>query len=119
MIARCYQLVDNMHLLGVTEMLFQSQGGVLRFFPFWPREQAASFSRLRARGGFIVSANWNPERGLEASIESVSGKTCRVRWDDDGPPSVIKKNRPVECRKKGRDICFDTEAGVRYTLKQT
>jgi hypothetical protein len=107
-----------MPLLGVTEMLLQSQGGVLRLFPFLPREKAASFSGLRARGGFIVSARLRPGEGLEATIESINGNPCRIRWREDTIPTVSKNNRPIEVRREGNDILFDTEAGASYELHQ-
>eukprot|EP01052_Picozoa_sp_SAG31_P006861 SAG31_NODE_321_length_17733_cov_41.320177_3_plen_514_part_00 len=41
----------------INSMLLQSHESCLRFFPGWPSNRSASFMRLRARGGFVVSAN--------------------------------------------------------------
>jgi len=40
----------------VNSALLQSQEGFLRLFPMWPPGENASFSTLRARGAFLVSA---------------------------------------------------------------
>lgn len=37
-------------------MLLQHEGGVLRVFPDWPSNMNASFTRLRAKGAFLVSS---------------------------------------------------------------
>ena len=42
--------------LPINELLLQSVGDVLRLFPAWPGHRAARFTRLRAQGGFLVSA---------------------------------------------------------------
>ena len=40
----------------VNSALLQSQEGFIRLFAMWPPDEVASFSSLRARGGFLVSA---------------------------------------------------------------
>jgi hypothetical protein len=37
-------------------MLLQHENGVLRIFPNWPKTMGASFTRLRAKGAFLVSS---------------------------------------------------------------
>jgi hypothetical protein len=44
--------------LPVMELLLQSVGDVVRLFPAWPSHLPASFSSLRAQGGFLVSADF-------------------------------------------------------------
>jgi autotransporter-associated beta strand protein len=41
----------------ISEMLLQSVGGIVRFFPAMPSNQNASFSNLGAQGGFAVSGS--------------------------------------------------------------
>jgi hypothetical protein len=44
----------------VNEMLLSSPGGnYIELFPVWPPSEPASFSQLRAKGGFLVSAAWD------------------------------------------------------------
>ena len=40
----------------IDSMLLQHEGGVLRLFPDWPADKDASFTRLRAKGAFLVSS---------------------------------------------------------------
>jgi hypothetical protein len=40
----------------INSMLLQHEAGVLRIFPNWPHAMDASFTRLRAKGAFLVSA---------------------------------------------------------------
>jgi ribosome-associated protein len=46
----------------INEMLLQSHDGVLRLFPVWPRDRAAQFGNLRARGAFLVSSQFREGR---------------------------------------------------------
>ncbi|MCL2664234.1 MAG: hypothetical protein FWE82_01340 [Defluviitaleaceae bacterium] len=75
-----WRSVENKYIgvMAVTEMLLQSQGGVIRLFPFWLSDKDASFNNFRAAGGFAVSAS---KRGkiIEAEILSLCGETARVK----------------------------------------
>ena len=42
----------------INSALLQSQEGFLRFFAMWPSAENASFTTLRARGAFLVSASF-------------------------------------------------------------
>ena len=55
------------------EMMLQSFGGVLRLFPAWPREVAASFTTFRTEGAFLVSASWAEGSVASAEIRSEKG----------------------------------------------
>ena len=41
---------------GITELLLQSYGEVIRLFPAWPREQIARFHSLRAEVTYVVTS---------------------------------------------------------------
>lgn len=56
--------------LVVNELLLSSPGGnYIELFPVWPASHPASFSQLRAKGGFLVSASWN---NITRSVSSCS-----------------------------------------------
>jgi hyaluronoglucosaminidase len=57
----------------VSEMLLSSPGGRhIELFPCWPPSHPASFSQLRAKGGYLVSARWVPAVASGGSIVDVS-----------------------------------------------
>ena len=62
----------------IDEYLLQSVGNKIRLFPCWPSDKDAKFTRLRAQGGFIVSANFKDGRVASATIESVANKQLQL-----------------------------------------
>lgn len=109
---------DNyLGVAATTEMLLQSQGEVIRLFPAWPRELSARFRHFPARGGFLVSASWQPGEGLRATITSLAGEPCRLRWWDAAPPEITCAGRPVACRREGKDLVFPTAKGKTYAIQ--
>jgi hypothetical protein len=115
-----WRLIENQYMqtLGITEMLMQSQGGTIRLFPYWPETKKASFSDLRARGAFLVSASHTPDEVLKATFHSLQGNTCRLRWEDRGTPGIFENGKPVPFTMDGRDLIFETEKGRIYDIKE-
>lgn len=68
----------------VNECLLQSYDGVLRLFPNWPDEVDAAFTRLRAVGGFLVSASLEGGRVRWVEVHSEAGMPLRmiVPWQE-------------------------------------
>ena len=66
----------------VSEVLLQSHElstGLLRFFPGTRTNESVAFNRLRANGGFLVSAFYEPGATppvQEVEIESTAGVIC-------------------------------------------
>ncbi len=108
---RCAE--DNyLGVAATTEMLLQSQGGTIRLFPCWPKNKRAAFRGLPARGGFLVSAAWDPKTGLKAEIKSLAGEDCRVRWEKKRLPAVTCRGRRVAVKRDGREIVFAVRKGA-------
>lgn len=65
---------------GITEMLLQSYDGLISLLPAlpsaWPKGE---ISGIKARGGFLLSINWNKGSLSRAIIYSELGGNCRVR----------------------------------------
>ena len=114
-----WRLVENqyMQILGVTEMLLQSQSRILRLFPYWPEDKAAAFRDLRARGAFLVSAERIPGKRIHAKIHSLRGNPCRLRWNAEDLPRISRNGEPVKFTINGRDLLFDTEEGAVYEIE--
>lgn len=81
-------------IAGISEMLLQSQNGVLHLLPALPSEWAGgSVKGLRARGAFVVDIDWKDGKLSDASILSEKGGKC-----------VLRTSSRVQIRQSGRRI---------------
>lgn len=100
------------------EMLLQSYGGVIRVFPCWPRDVAASFTTLRAEGAFLVSASWREGRVTGLEILSEKGGPCRLvtPWPQGIQVETVAGDS-VKVTPWAENIpTFDTTAGETYRI---
>jgi len=114
-----WRIMENQFqgILCVTEMMLQSQGDVIRLFPYLPQGIGASFNSMLARGGFEVSASRSAGNWLdEAVIVSRAGQRCRIRWEQQVRPVIECCGKPVAFERDGRDIVFETGAGCTYRI---
>ena len=81
-------------IAGISEMLLQSQNGVLHLLPALPSEWAGgSVKGLRAHGAFVVDIDWKDGKLSDASILSEKGGKC-----------VLRTSSRIQIRQSGRRI---------------
>ena len=80
----------------IMDMLLYSEPGSIKLLPALPAEWSKGHVHgLRARGGFEVDLDWNGGKLTEATVRSLLGKDCRLRYAE-------------------RIIDLETEAGESY-----
>ncbi len=98
----------------VHEMLLQSWGGRLRVFPAVPEEWTeASFERLRAEGGFQVTAERKEGRTVRVAVRA--GVSQSLRLEDPFGGRRYRASRPVQ--KSGSEIRAALRAGETLELR--
>jgi hypothetical protein len=98
----------------INEYLLQSVDNKIRLFPCWPADQDAAFTRMRAQGGFIVSASFKGGRVESATIESVARKQLVLLspWKTmqvNGRKAEINKDGLVEIETNPGDVLVLSE----------
>lgn len=103
----------------VNSMMLQSVDDVLWLFPDWPA-RPASFTRLRAKGGFLVSARYDGTQVESCQIQPTVNGRCQFRNPWKGQPVRVCDERGREVALSvEKDICsFEAKAGRSYTISQ-
>lgn len=117
-------IVDGHHCLEKTtvvetinSMMLQSVDGVLHLFPCWPDGRPASFTRLRAKGAFVVSGARNEKEVLPVTVESERGGVCRISLPWTGKAAAVYENgRRVRASVKNGICSFATKSGSAYRI---
>ncbi|MEW2402063.1 glycoside hydrolase family 95-like protein [Streptomyces sp. NPDC046862] len=119
----CFQGGGGIETSGATEalnsMLLQSESGVIRLFPVWPKERDAAFWTLRAKGAFLVSARRAGGVVREAELHSERGGTVRVAdpWGAGAARLTDAHGARVPYTVKDGLLTWRTRPGATYTLK--
>ena len=108
----------------VNELLLQTHTGVIELFPQVPPGQPASFTNLRGRGAFLVSASM--AAGTRDQIDDVAivsemggAVTLRSPWASHPSVSVVASSSgaAVAVRSAGNGVfSWDTKPGLTYAV---
>ena len=80
----------------IAEMLLQSQSGFIQLLPALPRAwPEGAVTGLRARGGFEVGLKWQAGKLLSATIHSITGTACQVRYGERGVALTLKPGATI------------------------
>ena len=104
---------------GITEMLLQSNQGVIDPLPALPSAwRDGKISGILARGGFEINISWINSKLTELDITSHSGSPCLIRMDASREYTVTEKNkgREIKFEKKEDIIHIDTGKNNRYIV---
>jgi len=105
---------------GMTEMLVQSQGDCIEILPTllnsW--STTGSFKGIKARGNFVVDAQWSGGNLQTAEITSKSGNTCVLRYDNISSYTVteVGGGSVTPSVIAGDKISFNTVSGKTYKV---
>ncbi|MEP6682204.1 MAG: glycoside hydrolase family 95 protein [Parafilimonas sp.] len=100
----------------VTEMLLQSQTGIIDLLPALPTEfKNGSVKGLCARGGFVVDINWQNHQLTTASLLSKQSTNCKIKLQNHY--KIYLNNKAVVLHNEGNNIySFDAKAGNNYVI---
>ena len=120
-IGRLFQIEAG---LGATaamaEMLLQSHQGFIELLPALPdRWPTGHYRGLKARGAFAVDAAWKDGKVTRATIKSLKGGVCKLKYAKPWKTLEISGDEPVgfEMDKPTRVISFATRPGKTYELR--
>lgn len=113
-----FQIDGNFgYTAGVTEMLLQSYGGVIRLLPaLSPYWIDGSIRGIKAEGNFEVDQTWKESKLTEAVITSGSGLECKLHYEDIANANITDGNgQKVDFTVIDTDnVKFPTEVGGVY-----
>ena len=105
----------------ISEMLLQSQGGVLRLFPAWDFTLGdAAFYSLRASGAFLVSAETRGGEVAYGIVRSLTGNPCRIAapFGADTRVRDLETGGTVPAKNEEGVLRFETRAGHEYAVER-
>lgn len=101
----------------INEMLLQGFSGVIRLFPDWPRNRAASFGSLRAYGAFLVTSDFKNGRVGNIIIVSEKGRDCSLQNPWPGKTLRLSRNGRKAEALNGIEVTFHTTAGEKIAVQ--
>ena len=112
-------------LQAVADLMMQSTEPYIAVFPLYMPTSSLSFSRLRAKGGFVISAAWSNVTGLISGFEvhSEAGKPCSLRLPFAASDISVKQQGVSKLfvaverhATDARRFQFETDTNVTYEI---
>ena len=106
----------------ITEMLLQSQGGIIRLFPAYPTDIGdAAFFSLRTRGAFLVSAEFRDGEVAYGIIRSLKGGICTLAdpFDSECVIRCLENDEEITFSKDDDgNLSFETAPMYEYAIER-
>lgn len=101
----------------INSMMLQTIEGVMYLFPCWT-QTPASFTRLRAKGAFLVTANYNGTTVSGLKIFSEKGGLCKLNnpWKEGKVRVTDENGNSVPVKKENDVYSFTTKKGSTYVI---
>ena len=97
----------------IAEGLLQSRGGVVHvLLALMPSSKKGSFTGLRARGGFVVDAEWEDGRVISVEVHSLLGNPLKLRVGNG--QSLVRSDTRGESGSETMEI--ETEKDSKYSF---
>ncbi|QHW32096.1 hypothetical protein GZH47_15600 [Paenibacillus rhizovicinus] len=102
----------------INNMMMQSQDGIIELFPVWPAGKDASFTRLREKGAFVVSAAKNGDEVSNVEITSEAGNPVKLDnpYATDSVQVTEEGGARISAAVTDGIISFATEKGKTYSV---
>lgn len=126
-----YYVNDKTHgweKTGITEafnsMLLQEDNGIIKAFPNWDSSKNSSFSRLRAKGAYLVSSEIKNGNISYIEVTSEHQNTAKIvlPWENtlikDESGKTIPFTRSTTKNTEEETAIFSVETGKKYTLTE-
>ena len=108
---------------GITEMLLQSNDGILNLLPALPKQWSEGYIKgIKARGNYEIDLDWSKGQLTKAVIytnTASKAKTVKVRFKNCSPYIVKCNDRIIPLTTLDNDILsFETSCGEQYIIER-
>ena len=115
------EFINSMVMQSVTRHVYDGTRYYTTLFPAINRSEAASFTRLRARGAFLISASWDAIKQAIVSpvtVVSEAGQEFVLvnPWGNNQSVEVQSKGAMVQVTVQDGRLRFPTQAGRTYHI---
>lgn len=101
----------------INSMMLQTIDSIMYLFPCWTKS-AASFTRIRTKGAFLVSADYDGTTVSNLKIFSEKGTLCKLDNPWKGKDIIVQEDGiPISITQINDVYSFATKAGSTYEIQ--